>query len=154
VAKTGRIHAWVLDKSDKSVLIDSVQVDRRGRLTIPSRLWNQFPGINETGSGDVLLEARVLGCVVVRPWKPAGEEAFAQGEQLRDSPEERRALYEVYRQGRIETRGRLMLPHGLLGHLHVSFTVAGVYLARFPERIEIYSRAYRAKLMREAPDFE
>jgi DNA-binding transcriptional regulator/RsmH inhibitor MraZ len=129
-------------------------VDERSRVTVPVRLWNEFPGIDQSGRGKVLIEARIPGCLVVRPWEPDGLAALARRAKLQDDPYETRAFDDVFRQGRFEAPGRIVLYPGLLGHLHGSFVVKGVYLVRYADRLEIWSRYYRAKMLRDVPDLD
>lgn len=152
--RSGRPPSWLLDETENRVRQDARLLDKRGRFTIPPRLLDGFPGVDQSGCGLVLVEARHSGCVVLRSWESDGKAVLARRDELKESLEDIRALDDVFRRGRIEPGGRFELHLPLLGHLDASFRIKGVFLARYPDRIEICSRNYRAKLLKDLLDMD
>lgn len=153
--RKGRPPAWLLDPSDEGATRQDVaDVDDRGRLTIPLRLLEDFPGIDARGAGQVLIETLVPGAAVLRDWSTSGEEVLKRRRALVSEPTGEnadlvRALDDAFRRGRLDAGGRLTLPPPVVGHLSGSFRVRGLFVVRHPDRLDLWSRNYRAARLKE-----
>ncbi len=155
----GRAPAWILDPDQPGVVQqDARPVDRRGRITIPLRLLEGLPGVDEKGAGLVLIESRHPGRAVLREWASAGEEVLRRRKALiaaaAGAVEQVRLLDDVFRRGRLETGGRLDIPAPVLAHLSSAFRLKGVFVVRYLQRLELWSRAYRTRRLADAPELE
>lgn len=147
----GRIPAWLLDPADRTTpRQDVADVDARNRLTVPLRLLDGLSGVDESGAGAILIETIVPGLAVVRPWTPTGDNVLQRRREMAALPEATeavRALDDAFRRGRLEPGGRFTLPPPVVGHLTASFRRRGLFLVRYDDRLELWSRRYRNEMM-------
>jgi len=95
------------------------------------------------------------GAAILRGWAEYSPQVLERRRALvseAENEEAVRALDDVFRRGRLDTGGRLTLPPPVIGHLSSSFRLRGLFIVRYPDRLELWSRSYRASRLKEAAD--
>jgi glutathione S-transferase len=124
-------------------------------VTIPKRLLKNFPGVDDESAGYVLVQARPPGCVLLREWATAGQMVLETRRALVAAGDERLAeLDNLFSRGRLLAGGKLHLPPLIIAHLNPWFHLRGLFIVRYPRRLELWSARYRERRLRDAPEID
>lgn len=127
------------------------RLDDRGRICLPPEAVN---------GEQVLAVLDAPGRVRLLPWKPHGEAVARRRDELLAIEPKTPAIFEALRQ--VEDRYQLIslekeprfTPSPNIS-LHLSLAGDDFYLWRYPDRLEVWSPAYRnARLLEVAPEVE
>jgi DNA-binding transcriptional regulator/RsmH inhibitor MraZ len=133
---------------------DVVPVDKRQRITIPSRLAGTADWLAPNNSG--LLVSEHFGRIEMRPWPSLGPDVMRERNELRAASKRsaiRVALLEYrYHRYELDAERRMTLHAPALAHLDDRRPVRYVFLLRYDDRLELWTFSAWKKFVADHED--
>lgn len=154
--KPGRPPFWLIEEARGGAFIDACEIVSRDRFALPALAQSGWDWLDP--GAEVLLVLEDVGRASLVRWGLAQpirdrarelNDAIAAGDTV--AAGELLQLQYRYRRLKVDADSRVQLPLTAIVHLDVHRAVpATVYVVRYPERVELWSRTHSERLLDRA----